>query len=80
MKAQEVVKAKEASKGVSERGCNCRKSHCQKKYCECFNAGLACGKECKCVGCSNCQEQTHESGTVESKESILDRIAESFLN
>ena len=34
-------------------GCNCKKSRCIRKYCECYNAGLVCGDNCKCENCAN---------------------------
>lgn len=39
--------------GFHVKGCHCKKSHCLKKYCECYQAGLRCGDNCKCVECKN---------------------------
>ena len=33
--------------------CNCKKSKCLKLYCDCFNSGLICGKDCNCQDCAN---------------------------
>jgi hypothetical protein len=34
-------------------GCRCKKVKCLKKYCECFEAGLRCAEQCKCLDCEN---------------------------
>eukprot|EP00752_Nemacystus_decipiens_P007583 g6775.t2 len=44
---------KRAGKRSHNAGCNCKKSACLKKYCECFQAAVACGSNCKCVNCKN---------------------------
>jgi hypothetical protein len=39
--------------GGTQRRCKCKRSQCLKKYCECFQAGLPCLRECACVSCHN---------------------------
>lgn len=31
------------------RGCKCQKTRCVKKYCDCFQNGICCGPNCRCV-------------------------------
>ena len=33
--------------------CNCKKSNCLKNYCECFQLGMKCTYNCRCVECKN---------------------------
>lgn len=53
--------SKKQSKGKSMM-CSCPKSKCVKLYCECFQAGNFCSKECKCTSCHNTTEESGPSG------------------
>jgi hypothetical protein len=49
-----------AGRGVKHAvGCHCKKSKCLKKYCECYQAGISCGDNCKCEECRNFAGSTY---------------------
>jgi hypothetical protein len=35
------------------RSCTCKKSNCLKRYCECYQSGLSCNPQCKCLSWYN---------------------------
>ena len=51
---QRIVSAGLATTQMHKHGCHCKKSACQKKYCECFQAGVPCGENCRCIVRSFC--------------------------
>ncbi|CAI5709395.1 unnamed protein product [Peronospora destructor] len=50
---QQILSAGLATAKMHKHGCHCKKSACQKKYCECFQAGVPCGENCRCIDCKN---------------------------
>jgi len=57
------------------KGCNCKKSKCLKKYCECYQAGIACGDHCKCDGCHNTLQHYSSQSAKQSSRSGHDARA-----
>ncbi|CAD8053497.1 unnamed protein product [Paramecium sonneborni] len=56
--------------------CNCKKSKCLKLYCDCFAAGVTCGKDCNCCSCHNNDDHTKERETVIKQ--IMERNPSAF--
>lgn len=49
-------------------GCRCKNSSCVQKYCECYNAGVACSKICRCKLCGNADAAPAKKEVAERSE------------
>lgn len=61
---------------VQNMGCTCKKTRCLKLYCQCFNAQLYCGNNCRCLSCYNVA--IHEKPRGEAIKTILLRNPTAF--
>lgn len=48
-----LKKQKKLYNKFHRKGCNCSKNKCLRLHCVCFRSGLICGKNCRCKGCFN---------------------------
>ena len=65
--------------GMNKGNCTCSKTKCIKLYCECFNAGKYCNKDCVCSDCRNAEEYDVEGGVrYETMSHILFRKPDAF--
>ncbi|GAX21773.1 hypothetical protein FisN_31Lh062 [Fistulifera solaris] len=61
---------------VQNMGCTCKKTRCLKLYCQCFQAELYCGTNCRCLSCYNVVAE--EAKRKEAIQSILLRNPSAF--
>ena len=47
------ISFKKLNLDVNNLTCYCKKSNCLKKYCECYQMGMKCTSNCKCIDCKN---------------------------
>ena len=47
------ISFKKINLDINNLCCFCKKSNCLKKYCECYQIGIKCSSNCKCIDCKN---------------------------
>lgn len=62
------------------RGCKCKKSNCLKKYCECFEAGVACGPNCRCFDCKNHVSTEHSRTPSQRSSEVSNPVVMQIAN
>ena len=59
--------------------CRCVKSRCLKLYCDCFQTGILCNTQCKCVKCLNTESENQKGGRLKlAKRDYLLRKPKAF--
>jgi hypothetical protein len=68
---RQTILATIKAKLENSKGCSCTKSHCKKRYCECFNKGIECSDECRCLACNNCQKKKIPKNSITIKKKVI---------
>lgn len=59
--------------------CNCSRSQCLKLYCLCFRKGIACHKNCNCIGCLN-RIDNQDTVKLKRNQKIVRKMSEADIS